>query len=62
MRSRKRQEAHVSPAEYWKAVDEVLPNRAANARASITFAKGTSADEIRETLRARQKQYHKEHA
>lgn len=48
--------------EYWKEADKVLTSRAANARPSVTFAKGTSLEEIRATLQARQAQFQKDQA
>lgn len=48
--------------DYWKEADQVLVSRAANASPSLTFKKGTSVDEIRAALKARQAQFHKEHA
>lgn len=47
---------------YWKQVDQVVTSRAANSSPSLTFKKGTSVEEIRATMKARQIKFQKEHA
>jgi len=64
MRSRQTQPMQPNQdgaAQYWQEADKVLIQRASNARSSVTFEKGTSLEEIRDTLKARQADFHKEH-